>query len=210
METIALQLIVSAGMPRSGSTLLFNILRLILQSKYGTDFYSGLEPSQVTTLSAKSYLLKVHELTDFHLHFSDKMFYTFRDMRVAAVSNSKKFNVPITMELFDNWMIQFELAQSHGAYMIQFEDLIRDVPWYIEDIAFALGISIDGEFIYRQITEIQPPATGSYDPVTLLHPQHFTHTKDFEPFYAIDGSIRKQLISKYGHWFKQYGYPLSL
>lgn len=90
-------LILSAGMPRSGSTLLFNILRVILSERWSDQLSAGWEGYILQLPEGKAYLVKTHNINRFYKFRAKHAFYTYRDVRVAAVSNMRKFNLTPTV-----------------------------------------------------------------------------------------------------------------
>jgi len=106
-------LIVSAGMPRSGSTLLFNILREILVIKWKTRLSSGWEGDFISIPKGSAYLIKTHTLSHFYRWRARYCFYTYRDVRVAAVSVLRKFGQQITLESIRSMIRQYEIAKKN-------------------------------------------------------------------------------------------------
>jgi len=73
------RLILSSGMPRSGSTLLYNILRLCLEKKHGAELVSGWLDDFDNLPKGRVYLLKTHNTNLYYALRSQYVFYTYRD-----------------------------------------------------------------------------------------------------------------------------------
>ena len=110
--------IVVAGMRHSGSTALFNILRIALE-KSGLEIISGysekLDISNMENQPAQVYLIKTHELRDDILNKATLIITTIRDLRDSVASASRrKFDMldkvggavayaKFNRSLFDQW-----------------------------------------------------------------------------------------------------------
>ena len=125
-------LIVSAGMPRSGSTLLFNILREILVTKWDSRLVSGSEKDFMSLPKGSAYLIKTHVLSQCYRWRAEYSFFTYRDVRVAAVSSLRKFGHPITLAGIRSKIRQYKTAKKTCNLIIQYEELVKDPISFIQ------------------------------------------------------------------------------
>lgn len=209
MKTIRNRLVVSSGMPRSGSTLLFNILREILLTQYrekdiSTCWITEIKDQKFT----KVYLIKTHFVGRFLNMFGNEKFYTYRDIRTAAVSRKKRFNEEITMKMFDEYIKQYQYAKQIGSLCIRYEDFIANKAEWIEKIANTLKISIDVAEIEHKVDQIKPPKKTSkgHEKSTLLHAGHVTGSNKDDWSEYISEALMAELIEKYQWWFDECGY----
>jgi|688.fasta_scaffold283559_2 hypothetical protein len=205
-------LILSAGMHRSGSTLLFNILKEILSLKYKTNLSSGWYGDFDKIQKGNAYLIKVHALTILLRLRSKYIFYTYRDVRTAAVSANKVLNVPISIEEIRNGIKEYIKAKKIANLTIQYEKIIGNTLDVIHDILNLLSIKADADLIYNKCMNVKMPsgsfAAGHMDE-TLYHPGHITNTTDEEWRAKIPLSLQKEITHEFAWWFKECGYPIE-
>ncbi len=210
-KTIKNRLVVSSGMPRSGSTLLFNIIREILATKYDGKEVSSCWITDIKYQKySKVYLIKTHYVGRFLKMFGNEIFYTYRDIRTAAVSRNKRFNEEINMNMFDEYIKQYEYSKKIGALCIRYEDFIENKPTWIAKIAEKLSIDIDIQTITEKVESIKPPKkkSGGHEKSTLLHAGHITGSNENDWLEYIGEDLMKQLVTKYEWWFKECGYVI--
>lgn len=201
-------LIVSAGMRRSGSTLLFNMLREILVTKWKTRLSSGWEGDFASLPNGSVYLIKTHNLSRFLRWRARYCFFTYRDVRVAVVSDLRRFDRQITLESIRFMIRQYEIAKKTCKLIIKYEELIRDHVSFIHELSRILDIKVDSESIYHKTIELKPPHSGTgYSSVTLLHEGHLTHTKDHEWRQIIPSELQLKISEELSWWFSECGYP---
>ncbi len=204
-------LVVSAGMPRSGSTLLFNILREILSSKWAGQVSAGWVDDISELPKNSAYLIKVHDFNSYFQAHADHSFYTYRDVRVAAVSAAKKFGRTPTVESIRENLNQYLLAKRTCDLVIKYDDLISSPVFFVRQIAKILGASIDVDDIIKEAFYLQPPekdeVNGAYSKKTLLHEKHFTHTGDDEWRDFLSDRLQRDISGEFSWWFEECGYP---
>lgn len=203
-------LIVSAGMPRSGSTLLFNILREVLRVKWKGNLSCGWVGDIMELPKGNAFLIKTHNLSPIYRWRAQHIFYTYRDVRVATVSRQRMFNLPITLESIRSAIKEYEFAKKSCHSLIKYEKLIENPIPFIKNIGQILNIEVDFENLIRSTFEQKKPNTNSkYSKDTLLHQKHFTHTKDDEWRTIIPIELQKSINKEFSWWFSECGYPLN-
>ena len=203
------QLILSGGMPRSGSTLLFNILREMLAAQ-GLRVSSGWIGDIRRMPTGRVYLVKVHE-PDILLRLrAHHYFYTFRDVRTVLVSAFRIFNTQATINNVDRFIKQYLLAKDHASLMVKYEMLIESPGAVISEMANVIGIEANPPDILKKVETISPPPGNSeFSASTLLHPNHITGTKPEDWRHVLDSKLLSEIDLKYGWWLRECGYPLS-
>lgn len=204
-------LIFSAGMPRSGSTLMYNIVRQILiQGNAGT-LSSGWIEELFDLPQANFFLIKSHNLDRFQLVRANHIFYSYRDIRDALVSLSRKFDCQPSLEIARTWIEQYKIAKKHARMMIRYEDMVSDIPATVNSIARHLKMQIDVNKIVLSLPEMsgQNVVEGQYSKVTLLHKNHATGTVSGEWRTVLDPKLQGQIMSEFSDWFQMNRYSLS-
>lgn len=111
-------LILSAGMPRSGSTLLYNILRETLEIRWGNRLSSGWCGDIFQLPKGDAFLIKTHNIDNYYKYRAKHIFYTYRDVRVASVSSIRKFNDTPSIEsircVINQYLIAQKVLQEHN------------------------------------------------------------------------------------------------
>jgi hypothetical protein len=199
--------ILSAGLMCSGSTLLFNILRVILFQKWGKYLSSGWQNDIRTLPRNKFYLIKAHHIDPYLRMKPRQIFFSYRDLRVIAVSRYKRFNNPYLMTSIDADIEEYQIARRY-AHLVKYEDMIGQPLETIGYIAKKLRLPVDPYFIRDAVDKLQLPGNNvQYSKVTLLSPNHITNTNDNEWRDAIPKELQEEINEKYAWWFKACGYP---
>lgn len=202
-------LIVSAGMPRSGSTLLYNILREILSERWPECLSSGWESDIFQLPEGKAYLVKTHHIDGYYRFRAKHAFYTFRDIRVAAISSMRKFNKLPTIKEFRKQIGEYAIAKKLCDNIIKYEDLLSQPRDIIQQISQTLGVAVSADQIVEKTFNLQPDENISeaYSEKTLLHKGHFTNTKNDEWRSLLPETLKKEVNTEFSWWFKECGYP---
>lgn len=200
--------VVSAGMPRSGSTLLFNILREILLTKWRDRLSCGWVGDVMELPKGAAFLIKMHKLSSYYRWRAQYVFYTYRDVRVPAVSGLRSFNRQITMESIRSDIEEYEVAKKASNLIIKYEELLETPNSFIRQLAQMLSIQVNAGEIYQNTLELSPPGTSSgYSKETLLHKKHFTHTSNNEWREIIPHELQVRINEEFSWWFRECGYP---
>jgi hypothetical protein len=208
-------LIVAAGMPRSASTWLYNVVRLVLISKIGSENVNCGWIDDVSLCSEKEYtLVKIHNFDPDLVKKADKIVYSFRDVRDAMASMQRKFAVAPSLQEADSFIEQYELWVKHADYAMKYESMIECEKREIERIAASIGMAdVDAEGIMRQLSglsyESGGNASGAYNKENLYHKGHITNGKAESWQEAVSGDLELRIENKHGAWLKELGYPLS-
>lgn len=201
-------LVVSAGMPRSGSTLLFNILREILSTIPEKILASGFGDDVLKT-PADIYLVKTHDITPLEAQKASRIFFSYRDVRTVAVSTKRMFDIPITFECVQENIHRYLNAREQMAHFIEYEKLISNPVSAIGKISFNLGIHVDEKEIAARVMAITPVQNLlPYDPITLLYPNHFTNSSISDWVKMAPHDVQQRVNTEFSWWFEMCGYSL--
>ena len=206
-------IILSAGMPRSGSTWLFNAARLLLQQN--GDLGSGWIGDWARLPRRPSMLLKVHDHDPFLARHARVILYSYRDIRDALASSKRKFQTEPTLELARHWLASDQQWRARAAFTLRYESMIADPVQAVAELAQALRLPhVNPELIQRQLMEVdyQPlRATGpaEYDGETLLHPGHISDGRHGTWNQWLSPMLTRQLEVECGEWLTNNDYPVG-
>ena len=202
--------VLSAGIMRSGSTLLFNIVKQVLLEKYGDTLVSRWQNDAVDFQVGDCYLIKTHNIAPFLELKPIHIFFTYRDLRTVEVSMNKFFGTPLSAEAIGYYILEYYCARENGATTIKYEELIKNPKSYISAIANSLKISVERDVICDNVLNLKPPIDGvEYSKETLLHPRHITGTKDDEWRELMPDEMQSKIRQEYAWWFEKCGYPVE-
>lgn len=209
-KTFNSDLILSSGMPRSASTLLYNILRLALEQKYKKDLNACWIYDIEEYTKAKVYLIKMHDLRlTLTKYRANMIFYSYRDVRDSLVSLNKIFKIEPNIDLCRKFIKDYHEAKKRGAYFFRYEQLTKNETDVISKILRILDIDIDTKYILEHLPKPNLKTSLNHDRISLMHGGHMTGTKNNEWRNYLSESLQKQIIDEFGWWFSENGYPLD-
>lgn len=207
-------LFLAAGMQRSGSTLLFNILREALLDQFGNSLSCAFI-GDLTKLNAggSSVLIKTHRLSKLLISRAESVVYSYRDPRDAAVSQMRKFGTNIDLGFFRNLIRQHEFACHNSVMMIRYDNLVSDPIQEVADILQTLSLELDPEKVYTSavstMSSSAPGENSAYDPVTLLHNNHRTGTLPKAWKTELATSLLDEAHREYEWYFRKWSFALD-
>lgn len=195
-------------MQRSGSTLMFNMIRLLIITHGQQSLSAGYIKDLGSLGRSDTSLIKIHGLPRLTRWRASAIFYTYRDVRTAIVSQFRKFHDVPHFEFIERSIREFKTAQKADAVMIKYEDLISEPEKQIERISRKLALNADVEAIWQKVNSIKQPSLGEgYSKETLFHPYHKTATGDNDWRQVLDESLTSKINDEFGWWFQACGYP---
>jgi hypothetical protein len=166
-----------AGVPRSGSTWLFNASRLLLQTRF-PQIHAVWVTDYVPTDSSPCHLVKVHRPVE--VPFAPAIVLTSRrDLAESIASRIRMGWLEDTPDaivraahkhraLYNHWHARSHFEADYAAML--------DAPAaVIGELARSLGVAVSAEriaSIAADLAAMTAPDGGRYDPITLLHPKH--------------------------------------
>lgn len=201
-------IVFSCGMGRSGSTLLFNILRMLLMEKYKNEFSAIWIGDHMDIKPEECVLIKTHIMTSRRYAMADNVFFSYRDIRDCLVSWHNKNNKEPSIALAKKWLLQFQKAKRSNAQMISYETLTQQTKCLILDIATMLDITVDVEKIFYQIPDSAPNLRerDKFSKESLLHKNHFTGTQPGDWQTILSKKLVKFLKDECDWFFLETGY----
>lgn len=165
-------IITIAGIKRSGSTLLYNAVRLVLE-------HAGMEPHIYGETQRGPYeepaIIKIHRFRRRIAEEADHVFISNRGYDEVK-SSLERFNGEEQswerITLFYKWLQRWSLYSTPDHYF-EYKDLTEDLKMCVERIASILDIYVVPEQVVKQVLDLEPPESGK-DPTTLLFSNHIT------------------------------------
>lgn len=203
------RIILSAGMPRSGSTWLFNAARLLLQSHDTPS--SGWIGDWATLPRRPLMLVKIHEHDPFLARHAHGILYSYRDIRDALASGKRKFGIEPTLELARHWLASDRRWRAQATFTLRYESMLTDPESTVRALARSLRLAPDdAKFILPQLHQVdyQPDRArpGSYDRETLLHPGHITDGRHGSWRGWLSPALVRQIEDECHDWLVENGY----
>ncbi len=207
--------IVIAGMRHSGSTALFNIVRLALKQKGlpFTSFYSEGNNSELLNDPNQGLLLiKTHELRDDVLMRADVVITTRRDLR-DTVASAKRRDFPVLRQL--NGVVEYAKYNRalhdqwlpHSDHEFVYESFMASPTVEARRVLALLDLAdVDVAAI---CTEVSSLPTDQYD-TTLLSPTHVTDPCRVASFRDSLSDVQiLKMTSDHAAWLRRYGYDTA-
>lgn len=173
----------AAGLPRSGSTWLYNALRLLL-THVGTTLAAGWVGDKAELMQAENCLIKLHR-PDPDLFSADFIFTCHRDLRDLVASYWRKFGrhafPPAFGYVLNDVMEYYDCWAPRAIYDMKYEQMIVDKPAELGRLATALGLApgLDFTAIAAEIEALtcDPGRKNDHgwDSLTLLLEGHITN-----------------------------------
>lgn len=204
--------IVIAGMRHSGSTALFNVVRLALE-QHGTEFTSLYSDGKAAELLSdpdqKLLLIKTHELRDDIASRASVVITCRRDIR-DAVASAKRRGFPLlerlagpveyakyNRALHDIWL-------PYSDYEFVYESYIADPVTETRKLLHFLGLqSVDVEAVCAGVASLP---SDQYE-TTLLSSKHITDPDRVMYFGdTLDKAQVDKISADHATWLRRYGY----
>lgn len=207
-----------AGMHRSGSTWLYNAVRLLLrESDSITGSVSGGWVGDWPKLRQSDHMvIKVHGYQAAWIQKADFTFYSYRDIRDAAASFRRKFGLPDPL-LFARQSVRNDHSLRRVShYAMRYERMVEDKAGVLADLAATLDIPLPSRAtLQRIIEEIDEmsyespgPKNGNYHLENLLHKGHITHGGQQSWEKDIPANLIEEMEVTYKDWFRENGYKV--
>jgi len=203
------KLIISDGMPRSGSTLIFNIIKLILLSDKCYKVSYGWIKDLHTLDRGNIYLIKTQGIDWWKVLRAHKVFYSYRDIRNILISRYRMFGKKPSIEMVRKYIQHFKYMESKADLMLRYEDIVNDLYDTVKRIAKYLEINVVINDILNELPSASDHQGFNYSKETLLHPNHRTGTVDGEWRTLLPSTLQNQINTEFDWWFKANNYPIK-
>jgi len=208
-------LILSAGMTRSGSTWLYNAIRIVLSHDptIKDDLAFGWVGDWNDLPERKHTLIKVHEFDGQLVDRAKFIFYSYRDIRDSIASSFRKFGTEPSVKLADHYIRMYEQWTSVANMVVPYEDIVSKKQEIICNLGKMLGVtSFNASAIQHQINNMCYEGDGNkndvYNYVNLFHKGHITDGGHGTWANFIDSDLVKQIEVFHREWFERCGYSV--
>jgi FkbM family methyltransferase len=211
--------ILICGMPRSMTTWIFNAVSESLADYQLNTLWidpKDKESEEVFVTSEGFCLAKCHHYSKTLAEHADLIIYSYRDIRTAAVSCYRKFDLHYSSNDIKTWLnaheqwtssadisIRYEIANSNKeSTLVEIKELIKHIRPHLQlhDDELILH-KIDEKFICKQTSE-----SSSYSPTDMVLGQHRTFQPDPAHLSGIEKNIYQQTQEEFSTWLQQNGY----
>ncbi len=206
-------LILSAGMQRSASTWLYNVIRLLVNAsnEYDDNFNSGWIDDVHQFADTGPLLNKLHAYDQALAAKADLIFYSFRDLRDVLASSKRKFNTNPTIEQADGIIQQYYLWKDVSSYTMCYENMIVNPLLEITNIAQILNIfDVNLHQIQSNLQSLsyntEGAKTDNYNKHNLYHNGHLTDGRQSSWHNELNEDLSRQVFQKYKNWFTVNNY----
>jgi len=175
-------MILIAGPYRTGSTWLFNAVRLTLihanREVYGASIHRY-DPQR----KEHNHIIKLVKYDPRLAQSATHVFTSFRNVydtidsmrRRAVIAEPGFINETLHQNITDH-ILHLLNWEKHSNFRLWFPDIYDRPEWVIKQIAHHLNVKADPRAVNTAINNLTIPETG-YDPVSLLHAGHITKPK---------------------------------
>ncbi len=191
-----MKILLVAGPSQSGSTLLFNMLRILLQmSKHKVDScWYTLYKEGIYDENADYLIVKCHYFDEELCNDSSYIFLPLRDFRDSALSTNKRYNNLNNEMDFENFIIQeidqYESWSLYADYVFKYEEYIKDKINHIFEIIYVLNLNENNINITLLLKELDDLHNGKNCPSTDILPNEDYNTLMKDELY------KKTLMTK--------------
>lgn len=206
-------LVLSAGMPRSGSTWLFNAIRLMLnqQGSEAGDLTSCWISDLPKLPPTPRQLVKLHNYDAGLADAAEFVAYSYRDIRDALASRFRKFGSQPTLEVADHFIDQHRLWTARADYVMRYENMLEDPQGELHRLASALRLDgIDTAQISSELANLSYASTGhkngTYNEMTLYHQDHITDGRKGSWQHGLSAALEQQIVERHSEWLETHGY----
>lgn len=204
--------IVIAGMRHSGSTALFNIVRLALerqQVEFVSLYSEGVRSEHLDDPDAPLLLIKTHEFRDDVAAQADVVITTRRDLR-DTVASAKRRKFPVferlgsTVEYAKYNRALHDIWREHSNYEFVYESYMASPLAETDRLLRFLGLGeVDVEAIHEAVASLPHDQYHT----SLLSPTHITDPERLLTFEdTLSEADLARINSEHSSWLKRYGY----
>jgi hypothetical protein len=196
--------IICAGVHRSGSTWLFNAVRLILLEN-NQNVYSCWEEDYDLTNPADYHVIKTHNMKRNLLRDQSCVFTTMRDIRDIAASAIRRKMIDLEEEEIIQFLRRVIYKEyfpwkKHTILEIRYEQLFGRKIDYIEKIANILSQECNAEKVHKKIESLKL----DNNPITQLHTNHITNGGIHTYEITLQPKYIKCIENEFGEFIEQY------
>lgn len=205
------QLILSAGMQRSGSTWLYNALRMLLTQAGVRDIGCGWIGDFESFKNHDTVIVKTHAFSEKAASAAALIVYSYRDVRDAVASMKRKFKATPNLELATQLIEQDALWRKHAAFVMRYEDFLAAPEKIVEGLAARIGVKgVDAAQLVQALGGLSyeggKAQNGVYDRENLLHQGHITDGRHGSYRETLSPELVAAIEDRHRIWLEDNGY----
>ncbi len=206
-------LVLAAGMPRSGSTWLYNALRLLL-ARNGLSYAAGWLTDLEHRVGTEPVLLKVHDYDPALVARAAGIVYSYRDLRDALASARRKFGRAPSLAHARRLLESHARWLPAAGFVMRYETMLQDPSGTLSALAAAFGLQAgDAAALAAELGRLDYTASedgnGRYNTVNLMHRDHVTDGTHGSWRGTLDDDFVRDLEREFAHWFADHGYSIG-
>lgn len=208
-------LILASGMPRSGSTWLYNAVRLMLEksSIYPTPKNSGWIGDLRQLYPDSSCLIKIHDFEEDLVSKANLIVYSYRDVRDALASSVRMFQSAADIDKVNHWIQNDMNWKAHAHFVMKYEDFILSPRSELEKLAAVIGYSESIVELEHNLGSLNYNSQGEknrrYHTLNLFHKEHITDGRHGSWSKNLPNSLVDEIEDTYSDWLRSNNYPLN-
>lgn len=205
-----------AGMHRSGSTWLYNAVRLLLKAwpATGGKVAGGWVVDWQNLPRTEHMVIKTHGYQEAWVRRADLVFYSYRDLRDAMASFRRKFGLADPLALAMQSIQNDKALRGVARYAMRYEQMIEDKVACLRDIASVLGMPVPDDTrladIAREIDSLSydspGPRNAQYHLENLLHKGHITNGQHGSWDKDIPALVIREMERRHEGWLRENRY----
>jgi len=207
-------LIICAGMHRSGSTWLYNVVRYCCMNA-GLRTYGDYAKKYRDTIPADVHVLKIHPFKQHYCDRAKHVFTTVRDLR-DVVASMIRYNItrptPRDVAHSTEKLINREYAAwaPYSSLEIRYEEMVLDRPAAVAAVLRVLDLPsvVDPVEVHRDVEKLTRMALPDLDRTTQLWPRHVTNGRTGSYAETLSPELIKIVENIGGSWLTEHGYEL--
>ncbi len=208
--------IVAAGIPRSGSTRLYNIIRLGMLQFFDKDQINAGWINSYSHKDGKHNIVKVHDYDPMWLDYGKHIFTTKRDIRYIASSAYEhkpydRFTKPEQLVAsMHNVLKTYNLWKGVSDYEVVYEDFPTKKEEIVRDIFKVIGLPVNVSKVLDELSKIGNSKNHfNEDGESLMHIQHFSPNTHLNYRDRLPPDFVELIDRTFSCWVVENGYELD-
>lgn len=209
--------ILVAGIPRSGSLRLFNILRIGLQQVYSKDqIHHGYEKKFIPNYNKQVNLNKMHDCLDSKRDWADFVFTTRRDLRYILASGidfgmlKKHLSEQEIVEFLTDVTTKHSYWKQSTDFEIPYENFEENKREFINNVFSVLNIVVDVDKILIGMAEINQKYLDKNGHLEYFSPKHISKNSHLHFSDRLDQEQVVVIEKHFKNWLISHGYELVI
>jgi hypothetical protein len=210
-----MKIFVAAGIPRSGSTWLYNAMRLILREKYAILYSAWIDDRDAAAeANADASLIKIHAINADLADQASVIMTCHRDPRDIAVSLQamgwfrNRTNALARMQEFRAY---HEFWSPRSAIDLSYAQIVNDDEASLRRIAQALDVNFTDDKLASLAATLRNTPNNrdpdaKHDPEFLTHANHRNDGRDGRWKDQLDPKVARAIETQHRDWIRRLGY----